>query len=62
MPRRGGGGFGRGGGRRGLGGGFARGPRGECLCPNCGYREPHQLANPCLTKKCPKCGAPMTRA
>ena len=56
-----GGGFGRGG-RRGLGGGFARGPGGECICPNCGYREPHQLAVPCLTIKCKKCGAPMTRA
>lgn len=55
-----GGGFGRGG-RRGLGGGFGRGPVGECICPNCGYREPHQLAIPCLTKKCPKCKAPMTR-
>ena len=61
MPRRGGGGFGRGGGR-GLGGGFARGPGGECICPNCGFRAPHQLAVPCLTKKCPKCEAPMTRA
>ena len=56
-----GGGFGRGG-RRGLGGGFARGPGGECVCPNCGHREPHQLAAPCYTTKCPKCGAPMIRA
>ena len=56
-----GGGFGRGGGRRGLGGGFARGPGGECLCPSCGYREPHQLGVSCYTKKCPKCGATMTR-
>ena len=61
MPRRGGGGFGRGG-RRGLGGGFARGPGGECFCPNCSYQEPHQLGVPCHTKKCPKCGALMTRA
>jgi len=55
-----GGGFGRGG-RRGLGGGFGRGPGGECICPNCGYREPHQFSVPCQTKKCPKCNAPMTR-
>ncbi|MFW6121853.1 MAG: hypothetical protein ACOC80_13290 [Petrotogales bacterium] len=62
MPRRGGGGgFGRGG-RRGLGGGFGYGPGGECLCPSCGYREPHQLGVPCYTRKCPKCEAPMTRA
>ena len=60
MPRRSGGGFGRGGGR-GLGGGFARGPGGECICSNCGFRELHQLAVPCLTKKCQKCEAPMTR-
>ena len=47
---------------RGLGGGFARGPDGECRCPNCGHREPHQLGVPCYNKKCPKCGSPMTRA
>ncbi len=47
---------------RGLGGGFAQGPGGECRCPNCGYRESHQLGISCYNKKCPKCGAPMTRA
>ncbi|EMR74637.1 hypothetical protein MBGDF03_00561 [Thermoplasmatales archaeon SCGC AB-540-F20] len=47
---------------RGLGGGFAQGPDGECRCPNCGHREPHQLGVPCYNKKCPKCGSPMTRA
>jgi len=61
MQRRGGGGFGRGG-YRGLGGGFARGPGGYCICPNCNYRQPHKLAVPCNTRKCPKCGALMTRA
>jgi len=61
MHRRcGGGGFGRCGGR-GLGGGYGLGPNGECLCPNCGYREPHQRGVPCYTRKCPKCGALMTR-
>jgi len=60
MPGRGGGGFGRGA-RRGLGGGYARGPGGMCYCPNCGYREIHQLANPCYTKHCPKCNNPLTR-
>jgi len=54
-----GGGRGRG---RGQGGGFAQGPDGECRCPNCNYRESHQLGVPCYNKKCPKCGAPMTRA
>lgn len=62
MPRnRGGGGFGRCG-RRGLGGGFALGPGGECICPNCGHRVPHQLGVPCYEVKCPKCGAVMTRS
>ena len=61
MPgMRGGGGFGRGG-RRGLGGGFGVGPAGECICYNCGYREPHQRGIPCQSKKCPKCGAFMIR-
>ena len=59
MPGRGGGGFGRGG-RRGLGGGF-RGPGGDCVCPSCGYREPHQFGVPCNSRVCPKCGTPMTR-
>lgn len=62
MPRwRGGGGFGRWGGR-GLGGGYELGPSGECLCPNCGYREPHQRGVPCYVRKCSRCGAPMTRS
>jgi len=61
MPRRGGGGFGRGA-RRGLGGGYALGPGGDCVCPNCGHREPHKLAVPCYSKKCPKCGTLMARA
>ena len=60
MPGRSGGGFGRGG-RRSLGGGFARGPEGECICPNCGYREPHQLGVPCYNRKCPKCETLMIR-
>ena len=51
---------GRGYGRRGEGPGA--GPIGDCLCPNCEHREPHQRGIPCYTRKCPKCGAPMTRA
>jgi hypothetical protein len=61
MPRRcGGGGFGRCGGR-GLGGGYGMSLSGECLCPNCGHREPHQRGVPCYTIKCPQCGTLMTR-
>ena len=49
--------------RRGRGfGRGAGGPPGECICPNCQHREPHQIGVPCYTRKCPKCGAPLTRA
>jgi hypothetical protein len=44
---------------RGRGG---MGPGGECLCPNCGHREPHRLGEPCYSRKCPRCETPMTRA
>jgi len=47
---------------RGLGGGFAMGPEGECICPKCETRMPHQTGQPCYQQKCPKCGTPMTRA
>ena len=57
-------GQGRGGAGRGLGrgGGTAQGPGGRCRCPNCGHTELHQLGVPCYHRKCPKCGAPMTRS
>lgn len=47
---------------RGYGGGSGQGPAGMCRCANCGYTNPHQLGVPCYSRKCPKCGAPMTRA
>ncbi|MGQ9689487.1 MAG: hypothetical protein ACUVXF_11980 [Desulfobaccales bacterium] len=56
-----GGGMGGGGWGRGRGGGFGGGPGGFCVCPACGYREPHQQGVPCFEKKCPHCGAVMTR-
>jgi predicted Fe-Mo cluster-binding NifX family protein len=34
---------------------------GACVCPNCGCREPHERAFPCVEKLCPKCGTPMAR-
>ncbi len=49
------------GGRGRMGGSFAAGPGGECVCPNCGYREPQIKGSPCMNKKCPKCGTKMIR-
>lgn len=54
-------GTGRGGSGQGRGGGFAAGPGGYCVCPDCGERAPHQLGSPCYEQKCPKCGTAMTR-
>jgi uncharacterized Zn-finger protein len=44
-----------------MGGRFAVGPSGNCVCPWCGQREPHERGVPCFERKCPKCGAVMTR-
>ncbi len=60
LPGRGAG-MGRGMGR-GRMGGFGLGPGGECVCPKCGFRVPHQRGIPCFQHKCPKCGTPMVRA
>ncbi len=46
---------------RGMGGGQGRGPGGECVCPNCGQKLPHERGKPCLESKCPDCGTYMTR-
>ena len=55
--------FGRGAGMgRGRMGGFGLGPSGECVCPKCGFRVPHQRGIPCFQHKCPQCGTPMVRA
>lgn len=57
-------GRGRGPGRRGIGrmgGPLAAGPGGTCICPQCGYREPHKIGNPCAQQKCPQCGTAMAR-
>lgn len=58
-PMGGGPGTGRG---RGRMGGFGAGPGGQCVCPQCGARVPHQRGVPCSSRKCPKCVAAMTRA
>ncbi len=48
---------------QGLGrmGGFTLGPGGNCVCPNCGQKMPHQRGVPCNNVKCSKCGTLMTR-
>jgi len=55
-------GLGRGGGRGRQPDGFGLGPSGECVCPSCGAKTPHQRGVPCYQVKCPKCNSPMTRA
>lgn len=42
-------------------GGFGMGPKGECICPSCGKKVPHQRGIPCYEQKCPNCGKDMTR-
>ena len=37
------------------------GPAGNCVCPSCGYKTSHTRTKPCNERKCPKCGATMTR-
>lgn len=37
------------------------GPGGQCVCPSCGAKVPHQVGVPCNQSKCPKCGTPMVR-
>jgi hypothetical protein len=54
-------GMGRAGGRGRMGGPLAAGPSGNCVCPGCGYKELHNQGQPCNQKKCPKCGALLTR-
>jgi hypothetical protein len=66
-PGGGGAGRGRGIGRGGSGSGRmggnrpGAGPSGECVCPKCGARVPHQVGIPCYNQSCPKCGIKMVR-
>ena len=56
---RGAGKSGRGG--RGQKGGFGGGYGGECVCPSCGKRTPHERGVPCIEVSCPECGTAMSR-
>ena len=42
-------------------GGLGRGPGGNCVCPQCHTKAAHERGIPCFNKKCPNCGATMTR-
>lgn len=33
----------------------------RCLCPVCGFRQPHEKGIPCLQVICPRCGQAMVR-
>ncbi len=37
------------------------GPGGECGCPACGYREPHESGIPCVERVCPNCRTALVR-
>jgi hypothetical protein len=55
-------GLGRGGGRGRMGGNRpGAGPSGNCICPSCATKVPHQAGVPCYDLSCPKCGTKMIR-
>ena len=54
-------GAGRGGGGRMGGTRPGAGPEGNCVCPSCGHKVPHEVGKPCYQMSCPKCGAKMVR-
>jgi cation diffusion facilitator family transporter len=37
------------------------GPGGYCVCPECGYKIPHERGTPCSTLRCPKDNTPLQR-
>lgn len=48
-------------GRGRMDGPASAGPNGFCVCPQCGKKVMHTIAEPCNTIKCPECGSAMTR-
>ncbi len=37
------------------------GPGGDCVCPDCGQKNPHQAGIPCTEVKCQNCETAMLR-
>jgi hypothetical protein len=55
-------GMGKGAGMGRMGGNRAgAGPAGNCICPTCGTKMPHQAGTPCSSMNCPKCGINIVR-
>lgn len=55
-------GMGRGKGQGRMGGNrHGAGPAGNCVCPGCDIKVPHQIGVPCYSMDCPKCGTRMIR-
>ncbi|MCP3965210.1 MAG: DUF134 domain-containing protein, partial [Lentisphaerae bacterium] len=49
------------GGKGKMGGAYSAGPGGNCICPSCGYKNPHIAGQPCSMIECPECNVKMTR-
>ena len=45
-----------------MGGFEAGGPGGECVCPECKRKIPHETGEPCSGLVCSECGTAMVRA
>ncbi len=55
-------GFGKNTGRGRMGGNRpGAGPSGNCICPSCGMKVPHQQGVPCYNVACPDCSTKMVR-
>lgn len=37
------------------------GAGGTCVCVKCGHREEHRAGVPCMSVRCPSCGAALVR-
>lgn len=49
------------GGGRGQGNKPGSGQGGNCVCPQCGYKQPHLGGQPCMDQTCPQCGTKMVK-